>query len=157
MNLKEQIQKDFLTAMKSGDKEVKLALSLLKSKITEAEKANKNEELADSDIIKVINSAIKQRKQSIDEYEKYGRMDLALKEKGELVAFQKYLPKQMTDVEIEVSLEEILNSDAIAQLLLKNKRAAIGKTIGDFNKKYNGMADISKVNVILTKIVESYV
>lgn len=156
MKLKEQIQKDFLMAMKSGDKETKMALSLLKAKITEAEKSNKNTELSDNDLIKVITSAIKQRNQSIQEYEKHGRMDLASKEKEELEVFERYLPKQMSESEIETSLEEILNFDSIKNLLSNNKRAATGKTIGEFNKRYIGMADMSKVNEILNKMVESY-
>jgi uncharacterized protein YqeY len=154
--LKQQIQKDFLMAMKSGDKETKMALSLLKAKITEAEKSNKNQEISDNDLIKVITSAIKQRKQSIEEYEKHGRHDLASKEKEELSVFQRYLPKQMSDEEIKLALEEVLSSNLMKELLSKNKRAATGKATGEFNRKYVGMADTLKVNEILTKLVESY-
>jgi uncharacterized protein len=154
--LKEQIQKDFLVAMKSGDTIAKLAISSLKSKITEAEKANKNTPLTDNEIFKVVNSAINQRKASISEYEKYNRMDLASKEKAELDVIAKYLPTQMSVEEITSTLNNILQKEDIQALLSKNKRAAVGKTIGEFNKNYVGRAEVSTVNEILNKIVESY-
>lgn len=154
--LKEQIQKDFLVAMKSGDTIAKLAISSLKSKITEAEKANKNIPLTDNEIFKVVNSSINQRKASITEYEKYNRMDLASKEQAELDIIAKYLPTQMSKQEIESALIDILQKEEIKTLLSKNKRAAIGKTIGEFNKNYVGRAELSLVNEILNKMVETY-
>jgi uncharacterized protein YqeY len=154
--LKEQIQKDFLLAMKSGDTNAKLAISSLKSKITEAEKANKNIPLSDNEIFKVVNSAINQRKASISEYEKYNRLDLASKEQAELEVISKYLPSQMSEQEIENVLQEILNKEDIKILLSKNKRAAIGKTIGEFNKNYVGRAELSVVNNVINKMVETY-
>jgi len=68
MKLKETIQKDFIEAMKAKDVNAKAALSSLKSKITEAEKAKSNTELSEAEVIKVLTSAIKQRKQSIEEF-----------------------------------------------------------------------------------------
>ncbi len=152
--IKEQIQKDFLVAMKSSDTIAKLAISSLKSKITEAEKMNKNISLTDNEIIKVVSTAINQRKVSILEYEKYNRTDLSEKEKAEMEVLIKYLPKQMDESEIESSLSEILKTDQIMDLLLKNKRAATGKTIGEFNKIYVGRADLSIVNEILNKMMQ---
>lgn len=154
--LKEQIQKDFLVAMKSGDTIAKLSISSLKSKIIEAEKANKNKPLTDNEVIKVVNSSINQRKASISEYTKYNRIDLADKEQAELEVIAKYLPTQMSEQEIVQSLTDILEREDIKNLITKNKRAAVGKTIGEFNKNYVGRAELSIVNEVLNKIVESY-
>lgn len=150
MNLKEQIQKDFIQAMKSKDENGKRAISSLKAKITEAEKANKNTELNDSEVVKVVSSAIKQRKQSFDEYTKFGRTDLAEIEKTELEVLERYLPKQMDENEIETAVREIIQS---FDTVITNPTALIGRTIGEFNKKYVGMADIATVKTIVGKLI----
>jgi uncharacterized protein YqeY len=150
MNLKERIQTDFVKAMKSKDVIGKRALSSLKAKITEAEKANKNTELADSEIIKVITSAIKQRTQSHTEYVKFGRTDLADVEMEDINALEKYLPAQMTKSEIETAVREIIQS---FPHVISNRNALIGKSIGEFNKKYAGRATTEAVKQILETIV----
>jgi uncharacterized protein YqeY len=66
MTLKQKIQSDFIKAMKAGDQNAKAALSSVKAKITEAEKVKANVELEDKDIIAILSTAIKQRKQSYD-------------------------------------------------------------------------------------------
>lgn len=150
MKLKEQIQKDFIQAMKSKDEDGKRAISSLKAKITEGEKANKNTELTDDEIIKVVSSAIKQRRQSMEEYVKFGRMDLANVEEVEIQILERYLPKQMDSSEIETVVREIIQS---LSEVVTNPNALIGRTIGEFNKKYVGRADIGEVRMVIEKIV----
>jgi uncharacterized protein YqeY len=148
--LKERIQTDFIASMKSKDGVTKRTLSSLKSKITESEKANKNIELNDDDVIKVLNSAIKQRKQSYSEYTKYGRTELAELEMEEINVLQNYLPTQMTEVEVETAIREIIVN---FQSVITNPQALMGRTIGEFNKKYVGLADIETVKAVVTKVV----
>ena len=150
MSIKEKVQLDFVNAMKAKDVIVKAALSGLKSKITEAEKANGNKELSDDEVIKVITSAIKQRKQSVEEFTKGGRADLSDKESGEILVLEVYLPKQMSDEEIKIAVNEIIVSfpDTSA-----NRNALIGKTMGAFNKKFTGKADNSKVKTIIESLI----
>ena len=81
--LKERIGNDFILAMKNKDEDGKSALRGIKSKITEAEKAKDNTDLSDEGVLKVLASAIKQRKQSIEEYKKGNREDLIRKENAE--------------------------------------------------------------------------
>jgi len=150
MNLKERIQTDFVKAMKSKDVIGKRALSSLKAKITEAEKANKNTELSDSEVIKVITSVIKQRRQSIDEYVKYGRIDLALIEREDVDILKEYLPVQMSDMEIREAVMGIMNG---FEEVITNPNALIGKTIGEFNKQFVGRADVVKVKEIISQMV----
>ena len=89
MKLKEQIQNDFVVAMKAKDQVTKNALSSLKSKITESEKLNSNQELTEEGILKVISNCIKQRKQSYDEFIKGNRLDLSENEKNEMLVLEK--------------------------------------------------------------------
>lgn len=150
MNLKQQIQSDFVQAMKSKDEDGKRAISSLKAKITEAEKANKNTELTDTEVIKVVSSAIKQRKQSMEEYTKFGRLDLADVESKDISILERYLPKQMNETEIEIAVREIIQSFST---VITNPNALIGRTIGEFNKKYVGLADIEMVKKIVSSLV----
>jgi len=150
MTIKERIQSDFISALKNKDEIAKTALSGIKSKITEAEKANGNKELSDDDVIKVINKAIKQREESMKIYGEAGRVELAAKEADEAIVLKKYMPAQMTEEEIEVAVREIIQSlDGV----VTNANALVGKTMGTFNKNYQGRADLTVVSSIIKKIV----
>jgi uncharacterized protein YqeY len=148
MTLKEQIQKDFITAMKNKDESTKSALSGLKSKITESEKVN-GSELSDDDILKIINKGIKQREESIRLFIDGGRPELAVKESEERIVLMNYLPVQMTDEEIEMAVREII----VGLPTMTNANALSGKTMGEFNKKYQGKADSKRVSEIIKKVV----
>jgi len=149
MSIKVRVQTDFVLAMKAKNETAKAALSGLKAKITEAEKANGNRELVDAEDIKVITSAIKQRKQSVDEFIKGGREDLASKESGEILVLEAYMPKQMTDEEITAEITKILaNFEGET-----NRVAKMGRTMGAFNKAFVGKADNAKVKSIIESLV----
>lgn len=150
MTLKEKINEDFITAMKSKDLVGKSALSSIKAKITEAEKSNGNVELSDQDVLKVITTGIKQRKQSYDAFVLGNREDLAIKEQEEMKILEVYLPKQMTEDEIETSLRNIIEHLSV---VVTNPQALTGKSIGEFNKQYQGMADINLVKSIVNKLI----
>lgn len=145
-SLKQRIQVDFISAMKIKDEKTKSALSGLKAKITEAEKSKNNVELNDDEVIKVITSAIKQRKQSVEEFTKGNRLDLVEKEQGQIDVLERYMPKQMTEQEIENVVKEIFSGFDAGT----NKQRLVGQTIGTFNKKYTGRAD----NFLVKQIVE---
>lgn len=150
MTLKEQIQTEFVTAMKAKDEVAKSALSGLKAKITEAEKANGNVSLGDPEIVKVVSSAIKQRKQSVDAFEQAGRSDLAQNEKNEISVLEKFLPAQMSESDIEKEVREIISS---MPEVATNSNALQGKTMGMFNKKFPGQADPKLVMEIIKKVI----
>jgi len=150
MTLKEQIQSKFIEAMKAKDDVSKSALSGLKAKITEAEKANGNVSLGDTEIVKVVSSAIKQRKQSVDAFEQAGRTDLVDREKGEILVLEYFLPKQMSEESIETAVREIISS---LPDVATNPNALQGKTMGAFNKAYPGQADPKVVMEIIKKVI----
>ena len=148
--LKQKIQEDFISAMKSQNVISKNALNSLKSKITEAEKANSNKPLDESGIIKVITNAIKQRNQSIEEFTKGGRANLAQLEESEIKVLEVYLPAQLTPVEIKEKIAEI----AVDFENLPNQVAKMGRTMGAFNKKYQGQANPSLVKTLIEEYYE---
>jgi uncharacterized protein YqeY len=152
MTIKGKINADFLTAMKAKDEDAKAALSSIKAAITVAEKANGNSELEDSEITKIITKAIKQREESISIYEKNGRPELAHKEASEAAVLRNYMPAQMTPQEISDALTEIMQG---LTGVITNPQALVGKTIGEFNKRYQGRADIGTVKNIVNQLVEA--
>lgn len=148
MTLKEQIQKDFIVAMKNKDELTKSTISSLKSKITEAEKVN-GTELSDVEILKVLNKAIKQREESIRLFNEGNRPELAVKESEEMLVLKNYLPSQMTDEEIELAVREIMVSIDHGG----NMNKLMGQTMGMFNKTYQGRADSKRVSEIIKKVI----
>lgn len=150
MAIKKQIQGDFIKAMKAGDQNAKAALSSVKAKITEAEKTKANVELEDKDIIAILSTAIKQRKQSYDAFMVGGREEMANKEYDEMLVLQKYMPAQMSDAGIKTVVEPIINTFKDSGL---PERAIIGKTIGEFNKNYKGQAEAMDVKRIVEQLI----
>lgn len=149
MTIKETIQQDFITAMKAKDEVAKAALSGIKAKITEVEKLKSGTVLSDADVTKVIASAVKQYKQSYDAFIAGDRSDLAEKEFQEMTVLQRYLPAEMSESEIRAALAEIMQDLSV---VITNPIALIGKSIGEFNKKYTGRADVQTVKRIATDL-----
>ena len=150
MKLKDRIQNDFIVAMKAKDENAKIALSGLKAKITEAEKSNGNVELSEDDLIKVINKAIKQREESEQIYQQAGRQDMAQKEADEVKVLRTYMPAQMTLEEIEPIVFDIIEN---LKSVTTNRNTLIGKAMGEFNKNYQGKADLKVVSSVIHKIL----
>jgi uncharacterized protein len=148
MTLKEKIQNDFIEAMKSKNNVVKTTLSGLKAKITEADKVN-GVEVSDDEILKIIIKSIKQLEESIKIYIDANRSDLAVKESEEKLVLKTYLPQEMTEDEIESAIREIV----LGLPTLPSLNATIGRTLGEFNKKYQGRADAKSVLNIISKVV----
>lgn len=156
MTLKERINADYIAAFKAKDTIGKSALSGLKSKILEAEKAGPagpaGTELSDADVLKIVIGTIKQRKQSVEEFTKANRMDLVEQELLELTPIEAYLPKQMDDKEIAEAVKCIISELEDTNISVQ---ALTGKAIGAFNKKFPGMANPIKVKeIIMENIVE---
>lgn len=99
--LEEQINKDYITAMKAKDTLKSSTLSFLRAQLKNILIDNKLDKLPDTDVIAVIKKQVKQRQDSISQFEQGGRRDLADKEKAELVILQSYLPEEMPDAELQ--------------------------------------------------------
>lgn len=151
MTIKERIHEDFIIAFKAKDENAKAALSSIKAEITKAEKSTPNFIATDEEVIKIINKGIKQREESIKMYELACRDELVRKETDEVCVLRNYMPAQMTEQEIGDALTQIMQGFAG---VITNPMALQGKTIGEFNKRYNGRADIGAVKEVLSKLIE---
>jgi len=139
MSLKTQINDDVKTAMRGGDARRRDALRLLLSALKQRE-VDERKELADADVVAVIDKMLKQRRESIAQFEKGGRQDLAQNEQFEVEIFQAYMPQALSGAEIEAAVAE-----AIAAAGAKAP-SDMGKVMGILKGKLAGRADMSKVS-----------
>ncbi len=107
MSLKEKINEDLKIAMKGADKVRLETIRSIRAAILEFEKSGIGRELNSEDELKILNSAVKKRKESIEQFLAGGRPELAAKEQAELDILMEYLPKQLTEAEIEEEIKKI--------------------------------------------------
>lgn len=107
MNLKEKIQQNLKEAMKSGDKIRLETIRSIRALILEFEKSGSNKEITADDELKMLTSAVKKRKDSIEQFRAAGREELAQKEEQELNIILSYLPKQLSENEIQTEVKRI--------------------------------------------------
>jgi uncharacterized protein YqeY len=106
MSLKEKINEDLKAAMKSGDKLKLETVRSIRALILEFEKSGTGKELNSEEEIKLLSTAAKKRKDSVEQYRNAKREDLASKEESELQIIMQYLPKQLTEVEIKEEIKK---------------------------------------------------
>lgn len=107
MNLKERINQDLKDAMKSGDKTKLAVVRSIRALILEFEKSGASKELTPEDEIKMLSTAAKKRKDSIDQFRNAGRNDLVEAEEAELKILMDYLPKQLDENEIKIEVQKL--------------------------------------------------
>ena len=139
MPLREQLNEDIKTAMKAREAEKLAALRLMLSAVKQRE-VDERISLDDAGVISVVEKMIKQRKDSIEQFEKAARQDLADKEKFEISVIEGYLPKQLSAAEVDAVIAE-----AIASTGAKSP-ADMGKVMGVVKPKLAGRADMGKVS-----------
>ncbi len=108
MSLAEQIEKDVITAMKAKEAVKVSTLRMLKSALGNYLIQIKKDKAEDAEVLGIITKQAKQRRESMDSFEKAGRNDLADKEKIELAILEAYLPKQLTDEELGVAVQSAI-------------------------------------------------
>jgi len=147
MNLKEKISSDLKEAMKSGQAKRRDTLRLLDSAIknVEIEKGKRETGLADEEVLEVISRAVKQRQDSIRQFEEGGRPDLAEIEKEELTILMPYLPEQLSEEAITEIVQEVISSAGA------KSPADLGKVMGQIMGKVKGKADGNVVREIAKK------
>ena len=150
MNLKEQIDGDIKKAMLAKNKEELTALRSIKSLIllAETEKGVSTDISTDTEM-KLLTKAAKQRKESAEIFQKEGRQDLAQKELFELDVISRYLPKQLSEEEIQTELKKI-----IEQVGAKGPQD-MGKVMGTATKALAGKADGKLISELVKKLLAS--
>ena len=146
MDIKETILTDLKKAMKAKDADRLRVLRSLKSKLLEKEisiRSGGEGDITDEQAIEVLMKAAKQRRESIDQFEKGGREDLAAIEKEELDVIESYLPKMMDDEEIRKEVKAFIDQSGASGL------ADMGKVMGAMMGRLKGKADGSDVSRIV--------
>lgn len=148
MSLKERINADIKKAMLAREKEKLTALRSIKAMILLAETEKGQEgELDESKELSLLSKAAKQRKESLEIYEKQDRPDLAATEKIELEVIQAYLPAMMNPEEVERRLKGLIQTLGISST------SEIGKLMGPAMKEMQGKADGKLIKDIATKLL----
>lgn len=140
--LKSRITDDMKTAMKSGDKPrlgvVRLILAAIKQR-----EVDERIELNDEQILAALDKMVKQRRDSIKQFEDAGRNDLAEKEQYELTVIQDYLPEPLTDAEISDLIDTAITSTGAASM------KEMGKVMGVLKPQLQGRADMGAVSGLI--------
>jgi uncharacterized protein YqeY len=139
MPLKERITEDMKGAMRAGEKErlgtIRLVLAAIKQR-----EVDERITLDDGQVLAVLEKMIKQRKESIAQFESGGRADLVAKEQAELAVLQVYLPAQMSDAEIDALIAEAVTASGASSI------KDMGKVMGIVKAKAQGKADMGAVS-----------
>lgn len=144
MSLKQQLTDDMKAAMKSGEKERLGVIRLINAAIKQRE-VDERIELDDAAVLAVLEKMVKQRKDSISQYEAANREDLAAIERAELAVIDGYLPAKLGEAEIAAAIDA-----AIAQTGAAGP-ADMGKLMGVLKPQLAGQADMGLVSQLVKK------
>lgn len=144
MTLKQQITEDMKAAMRAGDNRRRDAIRLLQAAIKQRE-VDERIELDDATVVAVIEKMLKQRRDSIAQYEAAHRQDLADAEKYEVGVLQVYMPPALSDIEVENAVAE-----AISAMGAKEQQD-MGRVMAALKPRLSGRADMGKVSALVRK------
>ena len=147
MSLKATVTEDMKTAMRAKDAPRLSTIRLLLAAIKQRE-VDERKDLADADIVTVIEKMIKQRRDSVEQYTKGKRQDLADIEQAEIVVLQGYMPKAMSDVEVDAAIVSALAASGAKGM------ADMGKLMAVLKPQLAGKADMGKVSALVKAKLE---
>ncbi len=139
MSLKNQITEDMKSAMKAGEKDRLKVVRLIMAAIKQVE-VDKRVELDDAGVLSVLDKMVKQRRDSVEQFEKGGREDLAAIERAEIEVLEKYLPEQLTADELAALVDEVIAATGAESI------RDMGKVMGQIKAKAAGRADMGAVS-----------
>ncbi|KZX37975.1 GatB/YqeY domain-containing protein [Wohlfahrtiimonas chitiniclastica] len=142
MSLKARIMEDIKTAMREKNKEKLATLRLISAEIKQVE-VDQRIEMDDAAVTAVLVRMVKQRKESIDQFQKAERLDLVAQEESELSIIMPYLPEQMSQEDVEAAISEAIK--ATGALTMKD----MGKVMGMLKPQLEGKADMGVVSKLL--------
>ena len=150
--MRSELDANLKEAIKSQEKQRVATLRLINAAIKDRDIAVRSEEntegVSDAEIILILSNMVKQRKQSIIQYEEGGRVELAEREREEIKIIQEFLPNQLTDEEIHTEVSKII--DAHEQLTIKD----MGKIMGRLKEKFSGRMDFGKASGIVKALLK---
>lgn len=148
MNLKQKITEDMKAAMRAGDSKRRDAIRLLQAAIKQRE-VDERIELDDAAIIAVIEKMLKQRKDSIAQYEAAHRQDLADAEKYEVEVLLAYMPEMLSEAEVDKIVSEVIAT------LEDTSQQQIGKIMALLKPRLAGRANMAEVSALVKKKISS--
>ena len=148
MTLEQQIQEAIKAAMKAKDTVALNATRAIKGEILLAKTAEGGaKEVTDGDILKMIQKLVKQRKEAAEQFVAGGRPELAHNELAKSAVMEKYLPKQLSEAEVEAKVREIVAR--VGATSIKD----MGKVMGTANKELAGLSDGRTISTIVKKLL----
>ena len=148
MNLKTELQTDLKAAMRDGDKPKRDTLRLLMAAIKQEEVDNRIT-LDDEGVLAILTKQVKQRRESIADYEKAGQLDQVEQEKYEMTLIETYLPQMMSQAEIEPIVAQIITNSGVTDI------KGIGQVMGKVMAQLQGKADGHLVNQIVRQQLQN--
>ncbi|MGJ0351779.1 GatB/YqeY domain-containing protein [Arcobacter cryaerophilus gv. pseudocryaerophilus] len=146
MSLKEKLNEDLKQAMRDKEVVKRDSIRAINTMIKQIE-VDERRVLDDAEIIKLVQRGIKQREEAISQYRAASRDDLVQKEQEQVDVFMLYLPKQLSDEELENGMKEIISE--VGATSLKD----MGKVMGVASKKFAGVADGKRINEMVKKLL----
>lgn len=148
MTLEQQIKEDIKAAMKAKDTVAMNATRAIKGEILLFKTSEGgSKEVTDADVQKMIQKLVKQRKEAAEQFVAAGRQELADNELSEASVMEKYLPKQLSEAEVEAKVREIIA--AVGATSIKD----MGKVMGAANKALAGQSDGRTISTIVKKLL----
>jgi uncharacterized protein len=149
MNLEQKVMVDLKTAMLAKDEKSLRGLRAIKAAILLAKTSEGAAgELKEEDEIKLLQKLVKQRKDSLDIYQKQSRADLAQKEQEEIEIIEKFLPKQLSSEELKAEIKNIVAETGASSV------ADMGKVMAVATKKLSGKADGKAISAIVKDLLK---
>jgi uncharacterized protein YqeY len=146
VSIKEKLKADLVTAMKARA-ELKVSTLRLVTSAIKNKEIDERKELDDEGVLAVLNTAAKQRRDSIEQYAKGGRQDLVDAETEELAILEGYLPKGMTDAEIEAALAEVIREKGFTS------SKDVGLAMKELMARHRGRVDGKQAQAIVRRLL----
>jgi uncharacterized protein YqeY len=143
MSLKQQVESDMKAALKAGESRLgtlRLLLAAIKDREISERTSGERVSLDDAQVLAVIDKMIKQRQDSIEQFQNAGRKDLAEKEQDEIKVLQNYLPPQLNEAEVQKLIQEAIASTGAASM------KDMGKVMAQLKPQLQGRTDMSAVS-----------
>lgn len=148
MTLEERLDADLKDAMKSNDTTRKLAIRSVKTAITEAKvSGTEAKTLTDADVLTIITKQVKQRRDSVIEYNKGNRPDLAAQEEAEIKVLEVYLPRQLSEAEIRERAQAVIAELGVADM------KGLGPVMKRLSSDLRGIADGQMINRVVRELL----
>lgn len=148
MSLEQAVMSHLKEAMKSKNEDALRGLRAIKAEIIKAKtEPGANGQISEADELKLLQKLVKQRRDSLEIYEKQNREDLAVKERSEIAIIEQFLPKQMSETELRNALQAVLTEVGASSA------ADMGKVMGVASKRFAGKADGKAISTIVKELL----